>query len=43
MKLTINQIEELYIFTRKHYVYFYDVIRLVDHLANDIESLGRTP
>jgi hypothetical protein len=39
MKLTKNQIEELYKFTRKHYVYYYDVqSELVDHLANDIES-----
>ena len=42
MKLTINQIEELYIFTRKHYVYFYDVqSELVDHLANDIERIWK--
>jgi ABC-type multidrug transport system fused ATPase/permease subunit len=39
MKLTTNQIDELYKFTRKHYVYFYDVqSELVDHLANDMES-----
>jgi hypothetical protein len=38
-KLTETQIAELYKFTRKHYVYFYDVqSELVDHLANDIES-----
>jgi hypothetical protein len=39
MKLTETQIAKLYKFTRKHYVYFYDVqSELVDHLANDIES-----
>jgi len=40
MKLSENQIQELYKFTRKHYVYFYDVqTELVDHLANDIEEI----
>ena len=40
MKLTKTQIEELYIFTRKHFVYHYDVqTELVDHLANDIENI----
>ncbi|MCI2229493.1 hypothetical protein MC378_09975 [Polaribacter sp. MSW13] len=40
MKLTKIQIEELYKFTRKHYVEYYDVqTELVDHLANDIESI----
>jgi hypothetical protein len=40
MKLTKNHIQELYTFTRKHFVYHYDVqSELVDHLANDIESL----
>ena len=40
MKLTENKIQELYKFTRKHYVYFYDVqTELVDHLANDIENI----
>ncbi|MCI2229494.1 hypothetical protein MC378_09980 [Polaribacter sp. MSW13] len=40
MKLTENQIDSLYKFTRKHYVYFYDVqTELVDHLANDIEEI----
>ena len=40
MKLTKNQIDELYKFTRKHYVYHYDVqSELVDHLANDIEKI----
>ena len=42
MKLTENQIDELYKFTRKHYVYYYDVqSELVDHLANDIESIWK--
>ena len=40
MKLTENQIEALYKFTRQHYVYHYDVqTELVDHLANDIEEI----
>lgn len=40
MKLTEIQIKELYKFTRKHYVYYYDVqTELVDHLANDIEEI----
>ncbi len=40
MKLTKTHIEELYIFTRKHFVYHYDVqTELVDHLANDIENI----
>ncbi|APZ45754.1 hypothetical protein BW723_05345 [Polaribacter reichenbachii] len=40
MKLTKSHIEELYKFTRKHYVYHYDVqTELVDHLANDIEQI----
>ena len=40
MKLTENHIDQLYKFTRKHYVYFYDVqSELVDHLANDIEEI----
>ena len=40
MKLTESQIDELYKFTRKHYVYHYDVqSELVDHLANDIEEI----
>ncbi len=39
MKLTPNQIQELYKFTRQHYVEHYDVqTELVDHLANDIEQ-----
>ena len=40
MKLTETHIQGLYKFTRKHYVYFYDVqSELVDHLANDIEDI----
>lgn len=40
MKLTASQIENLYKFTRQHYVYHYDVqSELVDHLANDIEDI----
>jgi hypothetical protein len=42
MKLTETHIQELYKFTRKHYVYFYDVqSELVDHLANDIEDIWK--
>ena len=45
MKLTEQQIEDLYDFTRLHYVEYYDLqTELVDHLANDIESiLEETP
>lgn len=40
MKLTESQIQQLYTFTQKHYVEWYDVqIELVDHLANGIETL----
>ncbi|WP_299015193.1 hypothetical protein [uncultured Polaribacter sp.] len=40
MKLQETQIDNLYKFTRKHYVYHYDVqTELVDHLANDIEQI----
>ncbi|APG65961.1 hypothetical protein LPB136_11565 [Tenacibaculum todarodis] len=40
MKLTQENIQNLYKFTRKHYVYHYDVqTELVDHLANDIEQI----
>jgi hypothetical protein len=40
MKLTQSHIEELYLFTRQHYVEYYDVqTELVDHLANDIEQI----
>ncbi|CAM1369901.1 conserved membrane hypothetical protein [Tenacibaculum sediminilitoris] len=40
MKLTDQHIEQLYRFTRQHYVEHYDVqTELVDHLANDIEQI----
>jgi hypothetical protein len=40
MKLTPEQIQQLYKFTRQHYVEYYDVqTELVDHLANDIEQI----
>ncbi len=40
MKLTGLQIDNLYKFTRQHYVEYYDVqTELVDHLANDIEQI----
>lgn len=40
MKLTQDQIQELYKFTRTHYVEHYDLqTELVDHLANGIEKL----
>lgn len=39
MKLSQDQIQELYKFTRKHYVEHYDLqTELVDHLANGIEK-----
>jgi len=39
MKITENQIEEFYLFTRKYFVEWYDVqSKLVDHLANGIEA-----
>ena len=39
-RLTATQIDQLYQFTRQHYVEFYDVqTELVDHLANDIEEI----
>lgn len=39
MKLTQDHIQELYKFTRKHYVEHYDLqTELVDHLANGIEE-----
>lgn len=39
MKLTEPQIQQLYTFTQKHYVDWYDVqTELVDHLANGIEE-----
>lgn len=41
--LTKNQIDQLYIFTRKHFVEWYDVqIEFVDHLANGIEAQWET-
>ena len=43
MELTQTNIKELYKFTRKHFVYHYDVqTELVDHLANDIEEIWVT-
>ncbi len=40
MKVTNNQIDALYLFTRKHYVEHFDVqTELVDHLANAIENI----
>jgi hypothetical protein len=39
MKLTAEQIERLYAFTRQHYVEYYDLqTELVDHMANAIEE-----
>ncbi len=39
MKLTAEQINQLYLFTRQHYVEYYDLqTELVDHLANAIET-----
>ncbi|OAZ03326.1 hypothetical protein [Flavobacterium succinicans] len=39
MKLTTEQINQLYTFTRQHYVEWYDLqTELVDHLANAIEE-----
>ena len=39
MKLTTEQINQLYLFTRQHYVEYYDLqTELVDHLANAIET-----
>ncbi|WP_298997324.1 hypothetical protein [uncultured Tenacibaculum sp.] len=40
MQLTDQHIEQLYKFTRQHFVEHYDVqTELVDHLANDIEQI----
>jgi len=40
MKLSKEQIQALYKFTRQHFVEHYDVqTELVDHLANDIENI----
>ena len=39
MKLTSQQIDQLYLFTRQHFVEWYDLqSELVDHLANAIET-----
>ena len=39
MKLTTSQIDQLFTFTRQHYVEWYDLqSELVDHLANAIEA-----
>lgn len=43
MKLTDKNIDELYQFTRSHYVEHFDIqTELVDHLANDIEQIWET-
>lgn len=43
MQLTKNQIQDLYKFTKQHYVEWYDLqSELVDHLANDIEKIWQT-
>lgn len=40
MKLSKEQIQQLYTFTRQHFVEHFDVqTELVDHLANDIEQI----
>ena len=42
MKLTSQHIDQLYKFTRAHYVEWYDLqTELVDHLANDIENIWK--
>lgn len=42
MQITDNHIQQLYKFTRQHYVEHYDVqTELVDHLANDIEEIWK--
>lgn len=39
VKVTLEQIDRLYRFTREHFVYHYDIqTELVDHLCNDIEA-----
>lgn len=39
MKLTPEQIEQLFAFTRQHFVEYYDLqLELIDHLANAIEQ-----
>jgi hypothetical protein len=43
MKLNKEQIQDLYAFTRKHFVEHYDLqTELIDHLANDIEAMWET-
>lgn len=43
MKVNQNQIQQIYTFTQKHYVEWYDVqTELVDHLANGIENQWET-
>lgn len=43
MTLSAAQIERLYVFTRQHYVEYYDLqTELVDHLANAIEAQWET-
>ena len=43
MQLTNEQIEKLYLFTRQHFVEWYDLqTELVDHLANAIEEQWQT-
>lgn len=43
MQLTKDQIQNLYKFTKQHYVEWYDLqSELVDHLANDIEQIWKT-
>ena len=40
MELTTKNIEQLYKFTKDHFVDWYDLqTELVDHLANDIEEI----
>lgn len=42
MKVNKSHIEDLYAFTRKHFVEWYDLqTELVDHLANDIEEVWK--
>lgn len=39
MKINTSQIDQLFIFTRQHYVEYYDLqSELADHLANAIEE-----
>jgi hypothetical protein len=40
LKVTPSQLQDLYAFTRQHFVEHYDLqTELVDHLANDIEAI----